>query len=212
MGLYEAEFLGQATPVKKTKISKPKPVKVAAIESPANALAVPPPPKASRKRKPKAASLEAEVDAVLTPPASDTFEPKPKKAKKAAVVKPPPTEPVKLKKTRKPKATKPVASSSMEPVEDAPKPKRKKKVVIENGTQTTDEPPLWFKTWHLDQAKRENSQKAKADRAPAPAIKEASQTVAAKQWSDGYTRDKIRLEQDNHQTRLYKMIHGRSGF
>ncbi len=118
----------------------------------------------------------------------------------------------KPKKAKKVKATLPVVASASEPTEEVKKPKRKKKVIIENGTQTTDEPPLWFKTWHLDQAKRENSQKAKADRAPAPVIKEAAKSVANTQWSDGYTRDKIRLEQDNHQSRLYKMIHGRSGF
>ncbi len=210
MGLYEAEFLGQAKPVKKRA---PKQKETEPVAGPSAEVA---PVKKVRKRKPKADPIDAAVDAAMpTPPASlDVKVKKPRKTKeaKAAEKTGELKEAVATKKvTLAPKKAKEVEQVS-ESAPPAKKQKRAKKIVIENGTQTSDEPPLWFKTWHLDQAKRENAQKAKAERAPAPAVKEAAHAVANNQWSDGYTRDKIRVEQDNHQTRLYKMIHGRTGF
>lgn len=194
MGLYEAEFLGAAKPVKK-RAPKVVPVPEAVQDI------VPPKPK--RVRKPKPAVVPETVPVV-----AEAAPPKKERKKKVAIATPPPSEGSSTSSeepniSKKRKGKEPAVEGEEPPVK---KVKKAKKIIIENGTQTTDEPPLWFKTWHLNEAKRLNSSKAKAEREHVQVVKEAAHSVAATQWSDGYTRDKIRHEQDNHQSRLYQMV------
>ena len=192
MSLYEAEFLGTPVPVKRR--SK-------------NDIQV---PVVKRKRASKKVELEVEKEEVE----KVEIEVEKEQVEKLEIEKP--------KRTRKTKVkdTMPELKKEEEKEEEEEEKEEEKKVkikvkeekvskAIKVEKENDDEPPAWFKAWHLNEAKRHESSKTKKERAPAPIIKKAATSVAKKQWKDGFTRDKIRMEQDSHQQRLYNMIHGK---
>jgi len=177
MGLYEAEFLGEAVPVKKVRARKTKDEpKVTAVEP------VAPIEKVKRKRVKKVPETMPELKPVEIPTPEPTEVEESPKQEKVETISPPQPPPVEKKVL-------------------------KRKAVEEK--KHDEEPPAWFKTWHLNEAKRQNLAKKKDERVAITTVKKAAHSVASKQWDDGYTRDKIRHEQDNHQQRMYQMIHGK---
>lgn len=72
-----------------------------------------------------------------------------------------------------------------------------------------DEPPLWFKKYLLDEAKRRNADKPKGQKVAAVVVKAESDAVATEKWNDGLTRDRVNSEVTSHMNRMYSQIHGR---
>ena len=87
--------------------------------------------------------------------------------------------------------------------EKEPKPKKVKRVLKRDESV----PPVWFEKF-VESAKMEES-KIAADKKPAKMVKEEAKAVAQAQWSDGYTRDRVNQQVDNHMSKLYGMIFAR---
>ena len=87
--------------------------------------------------------------------------------------------------------------------EKEPKPKKVKRVLKRDESV----PPVWFEKF-VESAKMEES-KIAADKKPAKVVKEEAKEVAKAQWSDGYTRDRVNAQVDNHMGKLYSMIFAR---
>jgi len=196
MSLYEAEFLGTPVPVKRRSKND--------IQVPVKSV--------KRKRASKKVELEVEVEV----PKVEVEKVEIEKVEKVEIEKPKRTRKVKPKETMP--ELKKEEEEEEEEEEEKEDVKEEVKVNVKKGKisnavkvekENDDEPPAWFKAWHLNEAKRHESAKTKKERAPAPIIKKAATSVAKKQWKDGFTRDKIRMEQDSHQQRLYNMIHGK---
>jgi colicin import membrane protein len=84
-----------------------------------------------------------------------------------------------------------------------PKPKKVKRTLKRDESV----PPVWFEKF-VESAKMEES-KIAADKKPAKMVKEEAKEVAKAQWSDGYTRDRVNAQVDNHMGKLYSMIFAR---
>lgn len=84
-----------------------------------------------------------------------------------------------------------------------PKPKKVKRTLKRDESV----PPVWFEKF-VESAKMEES-KIAADKKPAKVVKEEAKAVAQAQWSDGYTRDRVNQQVDNHMSKLYGMIFAR---
>ena len=84
-----------------------------------------------------------------------------------------------------------------------PKPKKVRRTVKRDDSV----PPVWFEKF-VESAKMEES-KIAADKKPAKVVKEEAKAVAQAQWSDGYTRDRVNQQVDNHMGKLYSMIFAR---
>lgn len=69
------------------------------------------------------------------------------------------------------------------------------------------EPPAWFKKY-VAGVKNEESQHRSPKKAKRVIAKEANQ-VATEQWGNGYVRDRVRNEVDQHMSRMYQMIFNR---
>lgn len=65
-------------------------------------------------------------------------------------------------------------------------------------------PPAWFEKF-VESAKMEES-KISADKKPVKLIKEEAKAAAQASWGDGYTRDRVVDQVDQHMGRLYSMI------
>ena len=94
-----------------------------------------------------------------------------------------------------------------EAVAEAPKevaPVKAKKQRVIKPKRDDSVPPAWFEKF-VESAKMEES-KIAADKKPAKQIKEEAKTVAQAQWQDGYTRDRVNQQVDNHMSKLYGMI------
>ena len=87
--------------------------------------------------------------------------------------------------------------------EEAPKPKKVKRILKRDESV----PPVWFEKF-VESAKLEES-KITADKKPAKQVKEEAKATAQAQWSDGYTRDRVNQQVDNHMSKLYGMIFAR---
>lgn len=69
-----------------------------------------------------------------------------------------------------------------------------------------DVPPVWFKQY-VAGVKKEEAKVSKEKKPQKQIAQEASQ-VAENQWNDGFTRDRVRSEVDNHMSRMYHMMFG----
>lgn len=222
MPIYEAEFLGDPVPIKKSKGKKN-----AKVDEPQEPVE---PPKKKRVKKEEAEDIppkkkkSKKVIEETTPNVVE--EPKKKRVKKAV-------EEEKKKPVKKVKAQEPTPSltetNSTSGAEPDVVPKKKKtrktppvqeamlpigasgktKIAMPHLEGGPDEPPSWFKAYVLDEQKRRNAEKTKKEKQNTKAIKAEAQEIASQKWSDGFTRDKIRNEVDSHMSRLYSMIHGR---
>lgn len=78
---------------------------------------------------------------------------------------------------------------------------KKKKVVEE---LQPSQPPAWFKQYVAGVKKEES--KVSNDKKPQKQIQLEANQVAENQWKDGFTRDRVRNEVDNHMSRMYQMM------
>lgn len=85
-----------------------------------------------------------------------------------------------------------------------PKPKKQR---VQKPKRDESVPPIWFERF-VESAKMEES-KIAADKKPSKQVKEEAKAVAQAQWSDGYTRDRVNQQVDNHMSKLYGMIFAR---
>jgi hypothetical protein len=166
-------------------------------------------PKPIKEKKKKATPAPApEPVAVEVMPTEP--KPKPIRKRKAPEPKVPVDEPVPVvtqkveKKKAAPKKAAPVKTT--EPKEPPIKAVAKK--VIISGVEAQDPPP-WFKKWDLDEAKRRNNKRPKAEKVTPQILKAATEVESTAKWNDGVTREKVNAEVDSHMSRLYKQIHGR---
>lgn len=67
-----------------------------------------------------------------------------------------------------------------------------------------DEPPSWFKQY-VSGVKREEA-KISHEKKPKKQIQQEAVEVAQKNWSDSFTRDRVRNEVDGHMSRMYQMM------
>lgn len=86
---------------------------------------------------------------------------------------------------------------------EEPKPKKVKRTLKRDESV----PPVWFERF-VESAKMEES-KIATEKKPVKQIKEEAKEVAKAQWSDGYTRDRVNAQVDNHMGKLYSMIFAR---
>lgn len=67
-----------------------------------------------------------------------------------------------------------------------------------------NEPPSWFKQY-VSGVKREEA-KISREKKPKKQIQQEAVEVAQKNWSDSFTRDRVRNEVDGHMSRMYQMM------
>jgi hypothetical protein len=68
----------------------------------------------------------------------------------------------------------------------------------------SDGPPAWFKQY-VEGVKKEEAKVSK-DKKPQRQIRQEANDAAEHQWNDGFTRDRVRNEVDNHMSRMYQMM------
>jgi hypothetical protein len=199
MPIYEAEFLGDPTPIKPKRTKKAKKEEESTPVPPPTIEPSDKPTTKTMKRKNTQKKIE-EPPAVVEPVVEEEKveePPKKKQRKQNTPPTPPPSpekkeeEPVKPKKTRQ----------KSKPLPPAP-------AVIIDG-KAADEPPSWFKNYLLTEAKRRNEEKEKKERVPVSEVKKVANETAQKKWNDGLTRDRVTNEVNTHMNRLYQQIHGR---
>ncbi len=103
------------------------------------------------------------------------------------------------RKAKKALATPPPSAPS-ETQSEVGKPTKKRK-------RDEDEPPAWVGKF-VESVIAEKS-KANGEKKPAKQIREEAKTAAKEQWQNGFTKDRITNEVDNHMNRLYGMIFSR---
>lgn len=237
MPIYEASFLGEPIPItkrKKKKMDEPtgssdappvlptppvnKRKKKNAVEETTEDPNKPTPVK--KQRKPRAPKP---VEPPSPPPPAEAPPKVPLKNVRKKVIKAFPTpsltshedqvdskestEPAKLPKKKK-TATVPTVSETVQEAGTEPQKIKKRKIIDQRDGQE-DEPPSWFKSYVLDEQKRRNAEKSRKEKQPSSMVKAAAHEIASQKWGDGFTRDKVKNEVDNHMSRLYSMIHGR---
>lgn len=67
-----------------------------------------------------------------------------------------------------------------------------------------NEPPSWFKQY-VSGVKKEEAKIAR-EKKPKKQIQQEAVEVAQKNWSDSFTRDRVRNEVDGHMSRMYQMM------
>jgi hypothetical protein len=87
---------------------------------------------------------------------------------------------------------------------EAPKEVKPKKQRVAKPKRDDSVPPVWFEKF-VESAKLEES-KIAADKKPVKQVREEAKAVAQTQWADGYTRDRVTDQVDQHMGRLYSMI------
>jgi hypothetical protein len=80
----------------------------------------------------------------------------------------------------------------------------KKKVKIVKAPVDESGPPTWFKQYVAGVKKEEA--KISHDKKPKKQIQKEAEDVAVKNWSDSFTRDRVRNEVDGHMSRMYQMM------
>lgn len=83
------------------------------------------------------------------------------------------------------------------------RPPAKKRIHVEEEST----PPAWFKQYVAGVKKEES--KVSNDKKPQRQIQQEANQVAENQWRDGFTRDRVRNEVDNHMSRMYHMMFGK---
>jgi polyhydroxyalkanoate synthesis regulator phasin len=174
MPVYEAAFLGEPNPI------KPKPKGRKKKSDPA-----PLPPKDEPVSEPAPVSVpapQAPVEVQTPAPTPAPSGPAPKKRVRKAVA-----VPVRIEETPVPEKKRKLA----------------KKSVIVDG-EVASEAPAWFKAHLMEEAKKKNAEKPKAERVPQAQVKAA---VVPQQ---SYSAHKEKVDRvDNSMQRLYRQIHGR---
>ena len=66
------------------------------------------------------------------------------------------------------------------------------------------EPPAWFKTF-IKNARKEEAKVAKGDKKPVKQVEAEASKFAQQQWQDGYTRDRINHQADQHLKKMHQM-------
>lgn len=207
MTLYSADVLDLAKPISKKgkgkKIEEPEPEhfepapvkeKKAPTEKQLAALA-----KAQETRKRKREEAEqakvAAEEAVKAAAAAEEEKKKAAEAKKEAA-----REKRRAKKEAKKQLPTPAESMDEEidrAIEEiAPEPKKVK--------SDDNEPPSWFKQYVAGVKKEEA--KISREKKPKKQIQQEAVEVAQKNWSDSFTRDRVRNEVDGHMSRMYQMM------
>ncbi len=197
MTLYEASFLGEKKAVSRKKKAEEDPEAE---------------PKPKRVRKPKAPKEEKKPVEKKAP----------RKKKEVSPPSPPPIVADDQASVSEEELEKVIeealAEDKEEDIELPPKKRQKKKKIVEVIEKVEVEkpkravkvapvhddkvPPLWFKKWN-------EAELRKSKKVPVKKIREVAAEESTKQWNDGHTRDKLRNEMDNHQSRMYNMIFGR---
>ena len=211
MPIYEAEFLGDAKPIraikpsKKTKKTPPAPVPIE------TALVADPAPFGLNKKGQPYKRKQPVKTHLDTPPPSATSEaapapeeeaeaPKPKRVRKKAPAKEP-TE------AQPDAAMNEVEPATVKKISKKAAAAANKKIIV--AGDVAEDPPSWFKAYLHDEQKRRNADKPKKERMPQAALKQASDVQAAVKWSDGLTKDRVTNEVNGHMNRLYQQIHGK---
>jgi hypothetical protein len=71
-------------------------------------------------------------------------------------------------------------------------------------SRNDSEPPSWFKQY-VSGVKKEEA-KISREKKPKKQIQKEAVEVAQKNWSDSFTRDRVRNEVDGHMSRMYQMM------
>ena len=210
MALYAADIESLAKPVKKTQGKKRKAEEASVLQEETPAVTPEPPAKKpptekqlaarakfAENRKKKLEETAAEKLRLETEVAEKQKE---IEAKEAAIAE------KKKARAEKRKASKEIDTAvdkAVEEVAEEPKPKKVKRVLKRDESV----PPVWFERF-VESAKMEES-KIAADKKPAKVVKEEAKVAAQAQWSDGYTRDRVNQQVDQHMGKLYSMIFAR---
>lgn len=210
MPLYAADIESLAKPVKKVGGKKRKAEEASQVQE--VTPAVTPEPEAKRERKPptekqlaarakfaenRKKKLEEQAAEKLRLESEVAEKQKAIEAKEAEIAAKKQARAEK-RKAMKEKEIDVAVEKAVEEVE--PKPKKVKRTLKRDESV----PPIWFEKF-VESAKMEES-KIAADKKPVKMIKEEAKAVAQVQWSDGYTRDRVNQQVDNHMSKLYGMI------
>lgn len=206
MPLYAASLMDVAKPVeKKTKKQKEKPVEetekveekpVKEVSEKRLAALAKAQETRKRKREEAAAAKAAEEEAIKTKEAEI-------KAKEEEIVrkKEEMKEKRRLKReSKKQEQTPPASEGSSESTDSAPV----KKVRKQKQPRDENTPPAWFQKY-VEGVKQEEAKQAQVKVSKKQVEQEARET-ATQQWQDGFTRDRVQHEVDNHMGRMYSMI------
>jgi len=207
MALYAADIESLAKPVKKVGGKKRKAEEASVLQEETPAVTPEPPAKKPPTEKQLAArakfaenrkkKLEETAAEKLRLEAEVAEKQKEIEAKEAAIAE------KKKARAEKRKASKEIDTAVEEALTEEPKPKKVKRVLKRDESV----PPVWFEKF-VESAKLEES-KIAADKKPAKVVKEEAKVAAQAQWSDGYTRDRVNQQVDNHMSKLYGMIFAR---
>lgn len=205
MALYAADIESLAKPVKKTQGKKRKAEEGETPEVTPEPPAKKPPTekqlaaraKFAENRKRKLEETAAEKLRLETEVADKQKE---IEAKEAAIAE---KKKVRAEKRKASKEIDTAVDKAVEEVAEEPKPKKVKRTLKRDESV----PPVWFEKF-VESAKLEES-KIAADKKPAKQVKEEAKAVAQAQWSDGYTKDRVNQQVDNHMSKLYGMIFAR---
>lgn len=83
-------------------------------------------------------------------------------------------------------------------------PPKKKTKTVPKATVDESGPPAWFKQYVAGVKKEEA--KISHEKKPKKQIQQESEDIAQKNWSDSFTRDRVRNEVDGHMSRMYQMM------
>ena len=106
--------------------------------------------------------------------------------------------------SKKQMSTPPATESSVGSVEEEIEAGIREPVSKKVATETADGAPTWFKQYVAGVKKEEA--KVSKEKKPQRQIKQEAMDVAEHQWNDGFTRDRVRNEVDNHMSRMYQMM------
>jgi hypothetical protein len=225
MTLYSADILDLGKPVSATAPKKGKKGVKAAEETTVSAAPAAEEPSVKVEEKPKRIPTEKQLAALAR--AQETRKRKREEAEAAAaesarleeerlekerekeealLAK---KEAMKLKRklardSKKQMSTPPATESSVGSVEEEIEAGIREPVSKKVATETVDGAPVWFKQYVAGVKKEEA--KVSKEKKPQRQIKQEAMDVAEHQWNDGFTRDRVRNEVDNHMSRMYQMM------
>ena len=214
--LYTADVLSNAKPVKSTEPvqspADPPKTKKPATEKQLAALAKAKEARRLKKEAEQAAKLQAETEATNAAEQeaakAAAHEEKLKARREAAKErrKQKKLEKLREEQTEVKEVVQMPISTPAAPITPEPslteEPKKKKPRI----KRDPNDPPQWF-TKFVETGKQELNLQA-AEKKPKKVVKEEAQVDAKQQWSDGYTRDRVTNEINNHVHRMYSMMFG----
>jgi len=216
MPLYAADIESLAKPVKKVGGKKRKAEEASEVQE--VTPAVTPEPEAKKEKKPptekqlaarakfaenRKKKLEEQAAEKLRLEQEVAEKQKEIEAKEAAIAEKKRARAEKRKMKKEEKDLDVAVDKAVEEVAEEPKPKKVKRTLKRDDSV----PPLWFEKF-VESAKLEES-KISSEKKPAKQVKEEAKEVAKAQWQDGYTRDRVNAQVDNHMGKLYSMIFAR---